>query len=675
MKPQKTCLGILVIFFAVSCNNTRNHTATPTTTSTPLAINTPIPTATPSPSMMFQQDFESGIPSGITIWSNWNVEISDSGSHVFCNAPSDSWIGGTIGHDSWGDYAIEMKFQFQDLKPNQSVSVDSRKNSDSSKKYSGDLHYGGVELNFYEPYVPMGNRTITTKTKTWYTLRVESAGNHFKYFVDNILLANGSDDNRQQGFGGFSVSPNTSICIDDIRVWALTKDGALAEAPALSTVSIDNTVTARLNFHKYPKLFIQNQELAPSDHFLNESAYWDIIILDIETVITKPDYLGPSGLIRTSNPNSVIMTYYSAADIILDDPHYIRAKFTSLVKPEWYVKDIYGNIYHLFPAEGDVWTPMFNMSTEINTFMPNYLRDNVMSANLVDGIFYDWINESFSFLRYRNDNPPNSYIDINLDGQADSEEEINMLWSQGTRRMLSESRKVFPDGSLIVGNGGGSGSLWVDTKAKSDDIYLGLLNGRMLEGFLSPNSGIDWQESMRAAALMDQASSNPKVPMFMAYGAENDFDNLRFTLASALMLDGYFAMTESRTWFNSSPYRDSWWFDEYSVDLSTGQAIKSLEGKGFLGMPLNEGYNVDDKEEKLRLLLLNNDLNAKRRIWRRDFQNGIVLVNPSGNVKTVDLNGQFRKILGIKDPDFNDGSVVTIIDLPPRSGIILLNMP
>lgn len=141
------------------------------------------------------------------------------------------------------------------------------------------------------------------------------------------------------------------------------------------------------------------------------------------------------------------------------------------------------------------------------------------------------------------------------------------------------------------------------------------------------------------------------------------------------MFDGYFAMTESRTWFNSSPYRDRWWFDEYSVDLSTGQAIKSLEGKGFLGIPLNEGYNVDDKEEKLRLLLLNNDLNAKRRIWRRDFQNGIVLVNPSGNIKTVDLNGQFRKILGIKDPDFNDGSVVTIIDLPPHSGIILLNMP
>jgi hypothetical protein len=110
------------------------------------------------------------------------------------------------------------------------------------------------------------------------------------------------------------------------------------------------------------------------NHYLiHPAAYWDIIILDIETVITKPDYLGPSGIIRARNPNAVIMTYYSAADIIPDDLNYIRAKFTSLVKPEWYVRDIHGKVYHLFPVEGDVWTPMFNLSTEINTFMPNYL--------------------------------------------------------------------------------------------------------------------------------------------------------------------------------------------------------------------------------------------------------------------------------------------------------------
>jgi hypothetical protein len=291
MKLQQICSGILVVSFAVSCNNTPTSAATPTGTLKAIVLSsvTPIPTVTQSPSMMFQQDFESGIPGGITIWSKWNVEIGDSGNHVFCNAPSEGWIGGTIGHDTWDDYAIEMKFNFQDLKPDQSISVDSRKNSDSSKKYSGDLHYGGVELNFYAPYVPMGGRTITTKTKTWYTLRVEAAGNNFKYFVDDILLANSSDDNRLQGFGGFSVSPNTSVCIDDIRVWALTKDGSLAQVPTQSPASTNNTVASRLNSHKYPKLFIQNQEWAPSDHFLNESTYWDIIILDVDTIITKPD--------------------------------------------------------------------------------------------------------------------------------------------------------------------------------------------------------------------------------------------------------------------------------------------------------------------------------------------------------------------------------------------------
>lgn len=681
MKLQQICSSILAISFVVSCSNTPTPTpspvATPTVTlkATALSSDTPLPTITQSPSMIFQQDFESGTPSGITIWSKWNVEIDDSGNHIFCNTLSDSWIGGTIGHDTWDDYAIEMKFIFQDLKPNQSISVDSRKNSDSSEKYSGDLHYGGAELNFYAPYVPMGSSTINTKSKTWYTLRVESAGNRFKYFVDDVLLVNTTDDNRQQGFGGFSVSPDTSVCIDDIRVWALTNDGSVVQAPTPSPSSINNTVAARLNSHKYPKLFVQNQELTPSDNFLNEAAYWDIVILDVEAIITKPDYLGSSGTIRRKNPNAVIMTYYSAADIIPDDPNYIRAKFTTLIKPEWYVKDIHGEVYHLFPIEGDIWSPMFNLSTEISIFMPKYLNDNVMVTELVDGVFYDWINESFAFLRHRNDNPPNGYIDINLDGQPDSEEVINKIWSQGTHRMLSESRKVFPVGSLIVGNAGGNGSLWVDPKAKSDDIYLELLNGRMLEGFLSTNSGTGWQESMRAAALMDQAALEPKVPLFMAHGTENGYDYLRYTLASAMLLDGYFALTEGQNWFNSNPYKVSWWYDEYSVDFSTGHAIQSQEAKGYLGFPITDSYNVENKEEILKSLLLNNDGNAARIVWRRDFQNGVVLVNPSGNIKAVELNGQFRKILGIKDPNFNDGSIISKLDLPPYSGIILLDMP
>ena len=57
-------------------------------------------------------------------------------------------------------------------------------------------------------------------------------------------------------------------------------------------------------------------------------------------------------------------------------------------------------------------------------------------------------------------------------------------------------------------------------------------------------------------------------------------------------------------------------------------------------------------------------------MWRRDFDNGIVLVNPSGNgAKTVNLGGTFRKLSGTQPG--NNGAIVTSVTLADRDGIIL----
>ncbi|MFN2299666.1 MAG: putative glycoside hydrolase [Anaerolineales bacterium] len=61
-------------------------------------------------------------------------------------------------------------------------------------------------------------------------------------------------------------------------------------------------------------------------------------------------------------------------------------------------------------------------------------------------------------------------------------------------------------------------------------------------------------------------------------------------------------------------------------------------------------------------------------VWRRDFEGGIVLVNPTAEPRTVSLGGQFRKIRGTQDPAVNDGSVVSEVTLPARDGLILLRM-
>jgi len=59
-------------------------------------------------------------------------------------------------------------------------------------------------------------------------------------------------------------------------------------------------------------------------------------------------------------------------------------------------------------------------------------------------------------------------------------------------------------------------------------------------------------------------------------------------------------------------------------------------------------------------------------LYRRDFQNGIVLVNPSGGVMSAPLERDFRKILGTRDPATNDGSIVTQVTVNPSDALFLI---
>src|SRR6185503_3753984 len=50
-------------------------------------------------------------------------------------------------------------------------------------------------------------------------------------------------------------------------------------------------------------------------------------------------------------------------------------------------------------------------------------------------------------------------------------------------------------------------------------------------------------------------------------------------------------------------------------------------------------------------------------VWRRDFEHGIVLINPDPRVKTFALEKPFKKILGAGATDVNDGTTVTTVTL------------
>jgi hypothetical protein len=60
-------------------------------------------------------------------------------------------------------------------------------------------------------------------------------------------------------------------------------------------------------------------------------------------------------------------------------------------------------------------------------------------------------------------------------------------------------------------------------------------------------------------------------------------------------------------------------------------------------------------------------------LYRRDFQYGIVLVNPASLSLTVPLSATYQKILGTVDPLTNDGTFVTSVTVNPSDALFLLN--
>lgn len=408
--------------------------------------------------------------------------------------------------------------------------------------------------------------------------------------------------------------------------------------------------------HLYPKLFIQVQKYYPSATLLDKAADWDVLVLDAETVASRPEFLGPSGRIRSHSAAAVVLFYFSPADIIPGNPAPINAGFLAGLKDGDYMKDAAGARYLLFLLPGGVWTEMLNLTTRVNGYLPAYLKSAVVSKGLGDGVFYDWITEQISWLNDRSPNP-NKPLDIDNDGVADSDAKLDSAWVRGTKNMLAKSRQKYPEGTLIVGNGG-----WV-----FDDTYKGCLQGRMVENFLGGESfGYDWHRVLRGHWLMHRGSLSPKISLIMANGGMRNYRFMRFALCSTLMFDGYFAYT------NTGTYQASWWYDEYSVDKTTGKAVRSLAFKGWLGSPKGAAYDAADTTVLLSSFLLKDDRSSLTKVWRRDFEYGTALVNPGSATRTVSLGAVFRKIKGTFDPATNDGKTVSSVQLEPRSGLVLL---
>src|SRR5262249_54367320 len=117
--------------------------------------------------------------------------------------------------------------------------------------------------------------------------------------------------------------------------------------------------------------------------------------------------------------------------------------------------------------------------------------------------------------------------------------------------------------------------------------------------------------------------------------------SMRYGLTLALQTDAYFEFYPYNT------HTANWWYDEY--DGGTG-----IRKRGYLGKPTGASK------------LLTNG------VYRRDFDNGIALNNPTSASQTVALETTYKHLQGTQNPTLNDGSSTTKVTIPARDGVILL---
>jgi hypothetical protein len=148
-------------------------------------------------------------------------------------------------------------------------------------------------------------------------------------------------------------------------------------------------------------------------------------------------------------------------------------------------------------------------------------------------------------------------------------------------------------------------------------------------------SSAGWDAMMARYRATLANTTAPHAVVFETCTASVDPARLRYGFASALLEDGYFAYTVS------DAARTPYWADEFSAPLGTPAEPPPAAATGSGA-------------------------------WMRRYTHGLVLVNPTGSPLTVDVGAGYRRLSGSQDPQVNNGREERQVELPPRSGLLMV---
>jgi hypothetical protein len=339
-----------------------------------------------------------------------------------------------------------------------------------------------------------------------------------------------------------------------------------------------------------------------------ELAKWDLVILDMEHQVKSRDKIEE---MRRINPHIVLIAYITAQEIRNDVPRLapyvpLRAKLWSGIQSNWWLTNSIGQKISWWPG-----TSMLNITSPWSEYLANFISKDILSSGLWDGVFFD--------------NTWNSLTE-KIGNSADIKD---VDYRQGMNNFFARVRELDGNKHWLMGIDG--------------ENFTGL-NGMMFENFPYARG---WSRMMNDyTGFPSRAVAAPAYSILNANtanaGGADDYQRLRFGLASALLGNGFYSFD-----VGDRDHGQTWWYDEYDFNLGESTAGPTLARVN------SSNFN-------------------QKGIWRRDFKNGLVLVNSGTGSENIELNAEYEKLKGTQDPGTNDGIIVSSITLPSYDGLILL---
>lgn len=334
--------------------------------------------------------------------------------------------------------------------------------------------------------------------------------------------------------------------------------------------------------------------------------------------------------LKTLNP-SIMIGQYTILNEAYDNLDRNKAdgdKYWKLYQEGWWLKDAEGGKVQ-WSSEFRTWEVNFTKWAKPDkdgTLYPEWLAKR-------DYRLYFENNPEFSIWFFDNifDKPRIKRADWNLDGENEKNDQplISQEYRSGHAAEWKAARKLAPN-RLFMGNS--------DNDLSSPE-YKGKLQGAFLEGMMgkwwSPEIMMGWSKMMERYRSVMANTASPHMVGFNVWGTRDNYRFFRYAFTSCLLDDGYFSFTE-----NDKGYSSVAWFDEYTTDL--GQAVDPP--------PTQPWY---------------------KGVYRRRFEKGMVLVNPTYMDVTVNIESGYQTIAGKQDPKINQGRPVTSLTIAGKDGIVL----